>query len=270
MRYAAFVLAGVLAGATAVRAQNQYQQPYTPPPAQAVPALDPAHNRLDALLLRWEQELNKIQNLEAQVVRTDKDRTFGQVVVLKGVAKYKKPNLGLLQLVKVGGKPEEFEKFICTGTYLFQYSPATKIIWVHELPRPKPGQVADANFMALIFGMRAADAKARYNLQLTKEDENWIYIQVTPTRAEDKADFQRAQLVLNAKTFLPRRLWFEGVNQNEQTWDLPAVNTNAQIDAREFAAPEAPPGWRKEMARQPNAAAPGGDLRPRVVRPKQP
>jgi hypothetical protein len=65
---------------------------------------------------------------------------------------------------------------------------------------------------------------------------------------------------------MPRRLWFEDANQSEHTWELPTVNTSGQIDAREFAPPQAPQGWRTELARRPTAAAPAADPRPRVVR----
>jgi TIGR03009 family protein len=233
-------------------------------PGAASPALDPAHNRLDSLLLRWEEEMKKVQTLEAQCVRITKDKTFQDTDVFEGTAKYMKPNMAMLKMEKKG-KPQIFEKYVCTGSFLYEYVPQSKQVRVHELPPPKPGQVSDDNFLSFLFGMRAEEAKRRYDLKLTKEDEHWIYIEVLPRFPADKADFQKAQLVLGSKTFVPRRLWFEQPNGNEITWDLPHIDNAARLNRTEFTSPDMPSGW--SMVRVPRAnETPRNDVQPRVIR----
>lgn len=250
MRYVWLALAG---GLWVGAASAQVPQPAAP--------FDPAHNRLDALLLRWEQELQKVDTLDAQIVRTTDDKTFQVKEVAEGVARYKKPNLALMEL---HGKtnPQLFEKYVCTGTYLYEFAPASKEIRAHELPPPKPGQVADDNFLSFLFGMKAETARQRYDLRLVQEDKYYIYIEVYPRTAEDKADFSRARLVLNNQTYLPRQLAFEQPNKNTIIWDLPRLTSGANINMADFAQPVTPPGWK--MVRVPRTDPP-----PRVVRPNR-
>ncbi|HZY88252.1 MAG TPA: TIGR03009 domain-containing protein [Gemmataceae bacterium] len=246
---------------TALAASAQQTAPPTPPPAAA-----PAPAKLDEYLRRWEQEMAKVETLAAQLNRTDKDKTFDRTVKLTGYAQYlragKGPtalNLAMLEM-RPEGKNEIAEKVICTGTFLYQFKPAEKVIQAVELPRPKPGVVADDNMLSFLLGMKAEDAKRRYDLKLAKEDQFYIYVDVAPRDPKDKVEFQRARIVLNKDSFLPRQLWFENPNNSEVTWDIPRVQTGVPLKREAFDAPQAPPGWKLvPVARQ--------DVPPRVARP---
>jgi TIGR03009 family protein len=271
MRYLGLTLVSVVLGAMTATAQ-QPPASATQPAQQPAPAtaLDPARNKLDALLLRWEKEMTTIQTIVAQCTRTSVDKTFQRKEIYEGTAKYMKPNFAMLEMQNKG-KPQIFEKYVCTGTYLYEYVPQEKVIRVHELPTPKPGQVADDNFLSFLFGMRAEEAKRRYELKLVKgppEDQWYYYVEILPRFPADKADFARARLVLNAQTFLPRELWFEQPNGDEVKWDIPKVEAGAALNRADFTSPTTPPGW--SMARAPKAVegAPRSNVPPRVVRPK--
>lgn len=252
-----------------------YAQQTTPPaqPAQTPPATTaqpitpaPAPNaaRLDQLLQRWEQEMKNIQTLTAELNRTMLDKTYQGTEVYTGSAKYMKPNFALLEMQKKSN-PQVYEKYMCSGTFLYEWVPGSKVIRAHELPPPKAGQVGDDNFLSFLFGMKAEEAKRRYDLKLVKEDEWYVYIEVLPRFPADKADFQKSRLVLNKSSFLPRQVWFEQPNGNETTWDIPKIQSGTAIKREEFAPPTPPQGWntvrvpRAEAAQQP----------PRVVRPQQ-
>jgi hypothetical protein len=159
------------------------------------------------------------------------------------------------------GKPEFAEKIICTGTYLYMFAPKEKEIRAYEVPRAKPGQVSDDNFMSFMFGMKADEAKKRYSLTLHHEDKWYIYVDVVPRLASDKAEFARARLVLNKDTFLPRQLWFEHNNGGEITWDIPRLQSGASIDRRVFDAPKPAAGWKLVPVTR------AAQVQPRVVRP---
>jgi TIGR03009 family protein len=264
MRHSCLALAGVFLCCTALNAQQ--------PPAQApaVPALNP-RDRLDSLLMQWETRMKSVQTLKATIRRERDDKVFRTRDLFEGEAKYMRPNLALLDLRRKD-RPNVYEKYICTGTYLYEFNVENREIRYHELPPPKPGQVADDNFLSFVFGMKAEEAKRRYDLRLLDSpDKYYHYIEILPRYPADKSDFQKARLVLTQTTLLPRMLTFIEPNGNQITWDIPVIETGIPLDRREFERPTLPPGWQLKKMPKANAAgpAPGEDLPPRVVRPKQ-
>lgn len=229
--------------------------------------------KLDGYLLRWEQEMRKVNTLAATLARIDKDKTFGTTRKYTGGAQYMKSGTGATALnmaaleLKEDGKADVFDKFVCTGSYIYQFLPAQKELRAYEMPKPRPGQVADDNFMGFLFGMKAEEAKRRYALSLYKEDAYFIYVDVLPRFAGDKADFARARLVLNKDSFLPRQLWFEHANGSETTWDIPRLQAGATIDRRIFDAPRTPAGWKLNVITRTASATTPSTTPPRVVRP---
>jgi TIGR03009 family protein len=269
MRPYGLVLAALLTAGAAAPAQ-QAAPAGGAPPAGVPPAAAAAPTALDSYLLRWEQEMQKVERLSAQLQRIDKDPVSNMVSKFVGYAAYMKAGTGptalslaVLELRKEDGK-ELAEKYICTGTFLYDFQPVHKEIKVYELPKPKPGQVADHNLMALLFGMRAGEAKSRYDLKLFKEDQYYVYVDILPREERDRNDFVKARLVLNKDSFLPRQLWFAHRNGGETTWDIPRLQNGAALDRRLFDAPQEPPGWRKVVVQPP----PQGERpQPRVIRP---
>ena len=263
MRLQGLGLTALLLAAAPLAAQT-LPAPTTPP---APPAAQPA-DPLDDYLARWQQSMEQIQALSATLQRTDKDSVTEVERRLTGYTKYLKvgagpatQNLALLEMTPKGQK-DFSERFVCSGAFLYEYSPAEKVIRAHEMPKPRAGQVADDNFMSFLFGMKKEEARARYDLKLTKTDANYVYVEVLPKNAADKVDFKRAQIVLVKDTMLPRRLWFEQPNNAETTWDVLQINNNDRtIDRREFDAPAPPPGWKMV------SAAKDAESPPRVARP---
>jgi TIGR03009 family protein len=250
-----------LASANFVLAQGNAAQP-----VQQVPQA--GQSQLLQYLNRWEQEMLKIQTLVANIKLIEKDKTFETTTASLGLAKYMKVgqgtstvNLASLELRKEG-KVELDKKFLCTGNFLYQVLFEAKEIRAFEMPKPKQGQVADDSFMSLLFGMKAEEAMKRYDLRVAMEDQWYIYMDIIPRFPADKADFQRARVVFNRATFMPRQLWFEQPNGSEVTWDLPKIDTNIRLERSEFDAPRAPQGWK--MVQEPLAQ----QGQPRVVRPK--
>lgn len=227
----------------------------TPPRLPATPALSPpipVDSVLDGYLQRWEQEMQKVQSLEAQMHRLDVDHTFNAKTEYEGVARYMKDgkgpstrNLALLEM-RPKGQKDFSEKFICTGTYLYMFSPGTKEIKAYELPKTRPGEMADDNFLSFMFGMKAEEAKRRYDLKLDHQDDYYIYVNVTPRYPRDREDFQTARIVLYKKTFLPTQLYFRQPNNNEVQWDISPSNLriNIPLNQRAFEKPVTPKDWK--------------------------
>lgn len=263
MRNSCLAAASVLLLATAVSAQPS-ANPQNPQNTQkpAAPLLDPDRNRLDALLLQWEQMMTRVETVSAECTRITDDKVSGRKEEFVGKAKYMKPNLAALYLEKKT-KPDIFERYICSGTYLYEYRPQQKRMVIHELPPPKSGQFDD-NLLSFLFGMKAEEAKRRYDLKLVQEDKWWIYLEIVPRYPADKADFAKARLVLSNRTFLPRALWFMENNKNEIKWDIPKIDTGVALDRKEFSPPSPPPGWDVRREKRPEVTP-----APRVVRPQQ-
>src|SRR5262245_29267826 len=280
MRNPMLALAALLAAAGFVPAQ-------TNPPGKAAPATPPqdpaAAARLDAHLQRWEEAMRKVQTLDAEITREDKDKTFGTRTKFFGAAKYMKSGAGPTALdlatleLKQEGKADLADKFVCTGTYLYKFEVASKEIRAYEMPKPKPGQVADDSFLGFLFGMKAEAAKRRYVLNFASlktapngEDTHYVYVDVLPRFPEDKAEFARARLVLNKDSYLPRQLWFEHANGSDTLWDVPKIQAGVTLDRRIFDAPKVPPDWKFVPVPKGTAASNGtGDVPPRVIRPQK-
>ena len=245
MRCYGLVLATLVLASLPASAQQAQQTPAVPPAA--------ADNKaLDEHLVKWEAAMKKVETLGAELRRIDKDPVYEHVQKLTGVAYYMKAgngptaqNLALLEM-RVEGQKAFKEKFVCTGAYIYQYLPEQKEIRYYKLPKPEAGQSAEENnLLSLLFGMKAEDAKRRYELKLSKEDTYYIYVDITPRSAADKSDFQRARLVLNKSNYLPRQLWFEHANRSEVMWDIPNLQVGGgNVQRRWFDAPQAPPGWK--------------------------
>jgi TIGR03009 family protein len=215
--------------------------------------------------------MKAIQSFNADCVQTRLDKQFRSTDIFEGQALYLRPNLASL-FMKKKNKPEVYEKFICTGQFLYRYVPANKQVRIYDLSDPKTGQVADDNFLSFLFGMKAEEAKRRYQLTLVKgppEDQWYYYIDVLPRYDADKVDFTRARLVLLQSTFMPRQVWFEQPNGDEVTWDIPRIDATKPVDRREFQQPTLPSDWT--FFRVPRTEAPrSSEPPPRIVRPEKP
>ena len=137
MRSSWLALAGLFLGSS-LYAQAPTPPPTTPPatpPAAGptgqptpAPAAAPNQARLDTLLVKWEEEMKKVQTLTAELSRSTVDKAYGKADTFSGTAKYMKPNLAALEMVKKDDS-QRYEKYICTGTFLYEFVPASKVIW---------------------------------------------------------------------------------------------------------------------------------------------
>ncbi len=242
--------------------------PAQPPQRPATPQPTPDQLKLDAYMQRWEQEMQKIQTLAATLVREEKDTSFNHRQKFVGYAQYMKSQSGIGQAMlemRPEGKQEVSERYIITGPLLYQFVPSAKEIRKYELPKPQAGQVGNDSLMSLMFGMRADDAKKRYDIRPGKdrlEDANYIFVDIYPRTPQDMGDFRRAQIVLSRDTFLPRRLWFEQPNGSEVMWDIPSIKAGVQVNDAFFQEPVAPQGWKLVPVPR-NAEAPPSTIRGR-------
>jgi TIGR03009 family protein len=266
MRLSRPALAATLLLATTVRAQQPPPRLSSSPtpPAPVAPAA-PADPALDAHLRRWEQEAQKFQTLALRLERVDKDNVLGTVRQYTGMAYFMKTGTGAsarnMVLLETFGQDKALaEKFVCTGNFFYLFNTAAKEISAHELPRAAPGAMPDDNFLGM-FGLRAEEAKRRYNITFQNEDATYIYIGIKPRFPRDKEDFVEARVVLNKSTFLPVQLSYRQSNNSEVVWSIRSAYVNKQLDQKWFDKPETPPGWKFVKVRPEDSVPPAKVIR---------
>ncbi len=223
-------------------------------PPQTAP-VEPQRDNLDAYLTRWEDAMKTVNTLAVACSRTEIDPTYKTRKTYTGTIHFVKPT-NFFWHMAAKDKPTDYERYICTGTYIYQYLPAEKVIKYYPAPKTtRDGKLTDDSSLAFLFGMKGAEAKGRYNLKLHNVDQNYVYIDVESKNPVDRADFVKARLVLNKDTFLPRQIWFETPNAGEVLWDLSNIQPNAIIKPEVFATPQTPKDWKSVPAQTPARVA---------------
>ena len=141
MRPRRLALTALLLAAAPLAAQ---QAPPTPPPAPPQPpAVQPALDPLDDNLDRWQQAMEQVQGLSAQLKRTEKDQTADVEKHYTGYTKYLRissggttQNLALLEMTPEGRK-EFSERYVCSGAFLYEFSPQKMEMRLTRCPSPR-------------------------------------------------------------------------------------------------------------------------------------
>src|SRR5207302_8140984 len=139
-------------------------------PGALVPALDPQKNPLDRHLLNWEDRMKSVESIIAKLDRMEKAKD-GTTRILKGEARFLKPNYFAVQMIRQDN-PNLFEMFIGSGQIVYEYRALTKEIWYRKLDNTEV-QLQNNILSIMFLGMNSVTAKQRYDLEITKEDENY-------------------------------------------------------------------------------------------------
>jgi TIGR03009 family protein len=264
MRHVGLAVGLMLIGTASVQAQTnqQGQQPPRNQPAQQQPQQQPApalptNPRLDSLLDQWEAKMTSIKSIEAQIARQYDDKTWKTKEVYTGKAYFQAPNLARLELGRQDNPALNYERYVCTGQFTYQFVPAQKQLRVYDMGPIQKGGGAQGNFLSFLVGMKAAEAKQRYNIALLGEDKWYIYLEVMPRYAADKADFTTAKIALRQQEFTPAMLVYTEANGNVATWNIPKLVADSRLDRRLFEKPDTPPGWELKREPAPGARAAG-------------
>src|SRR5262245_24797457 len=209
------------------------------PRARLAP-IDPAA-QLNYVLTKIEERMKGADSILVQdCTRIDTD-VRGVKKTWKGELRFLKPNLFAIRMEQQEDR-RMVEMMISTGKYLYEYRPQFKKLMIHELP-PIPAGGLDHNALALALGKSAAEAKQRYDMRITKEKPDSVYIELVPKQVEDKREFTKAELVLAVPSLTPKRLWFAQPSGNTVEWLLPNFDTQRKLTKDHFRPGPAPEGW---------------------------
>lgn len=207
---------------------------------------------LKEILAGWEKALGALTSLSMECERTTVDNIFESTEIFKGSIKLLKAgdprkgflaSLEMLKMEKGQPVPNRYEKFIVTGSDLYEFDPGNKVIRKHAIAPGKGGQ-RDDNVLSFVFGKKAGDVLNRYTISSVpakKDDKYYFYVKIEPKHEQDKADFTEAHVALYKSNLLTAMISYRQPNGNQVTWLFTKVEPNAKLTERDFAAPEPPP-----------------------------
>ena len=277
--------AGYPAQPTASR-QGVPLPPRVQQPPQAPFQLSPQQQAdLMAVLRAWEEKSDGIKLLYCDFVRWDYDAVFGQrnpdpknpqlpgAIIPReshGELKYAAPDKGLYHIKEikeykatVGGKKEFVtrtdggEHWICDGLAIWEYNFEKKQLIERKLPPELQGKAITDGPLPFLFGAQAGKLMQRYFLRIATPDtvKGQIWLEAYPRFQFDAANFQRATMILDQKTFWPFAL--EVILPNAQAngareksrhvhqFQNHLVNDPLRIFKADFSKPDLPRGWTK-------------------------
>ncbi len=183
---------------------------------------------LDKALALWEEKSGAVQRYECTFKRFQYDPTLTQehaYTVAAGVLKYLKPDKGLFkveQLVYYKGldkeqKPQYLENpdkqfgeyLICDGKYVHEMDQNQKKCIKRELPPQMQGNAIHLSPLPFLFGVKAAEVQTRYWIRPLAPPEgrkNEVWLEAYPRRADDAANYQRVQVVIDINDWMPKAL----------------------------------------------------------------
>jgi TIGR03009 family protein len=247
MRAAGFALV-VLLIAGSIGLSQPPAVPGVPPPPKAA---DP---KLDAHLDAWEKKMVSVVNLRTEITLKRTDAVFKKDTNFTGVVLCMKPNYAVLRLDNSGDPTKaDYEAYICDGKAVYAYNGVQKTITEIPLPQNQPG--VDNLMLDFLAGMKANDVKQRFNINLFKTDENYIYLDIKPLRPNDQREFTHLRLALygpgpnTAKlAYLPAQVYMLKPNGDSESW----MFTKPQVDIPGVAPANFKyvpvPGWDHKKA----------------------
>ncbi|MEX0702524.1 MAG: PASTA domain-containing protein [Planctomycetales bacterium] len=180
--------------------------------------LDPA---LERILLNWSRATDKITKLHGDHERYVYDSVFATERRSKGKLYYEAPDKGRIDLTPVDvrsgdvsgmkdpqGRPytlvkDQPEKWICPGDRIMAVNEETREVDIYPIPQAKQGRNIMEGPLPFLFGMPPDMAKQRYRLQLVQDLPERCWIEAEPRWQSDAANYRKAEILLDKRTWLP-------------------------------------------------------------------
>jgi TIGR03009 family protein len=150
-----------------------------------------------------------------------------------------KPSFARLRMASDADKSgKDYEAFICDGKKVYEYNGLQKTITEWKLPDPRADPAAPHSLLLdLVAGMKAKAARERFDITFKAEDKDYLYLNVKPKRAQDKAEFLELRLALyKAKTpYLPAGVYLVKPSGDTEDWWFAEPQANLPgIDEKVF------------------------------------
>jgi len=179
---------------------------------------------LEQILRNWEQQTAKITKLQGDTRYREYDKTFSVEYRGEGRFAFEAPDRGNYELrpakiskgetssVKTDDKqpyelkPKDAERWICTGAEILRIDETHKTYEVVPIPEERRGDRIIEAPLPFLFGMKAEQAKQRYQIELVKDAEQEIVLKLRPNWSGDAANWSQATVVIQKTNYLPREV----------------------------------------------------------------
>ncbi len=274
--------------------QPRSPAPVLPQAPKAPFQLNPQEQqRMNQLLAVWERESDKVKLFRCQFTRWDYDFTFGPkkngflMSERHGEIVYRAPDNGTFKendmrsFDSATGKYTEstagLEHWVCDGKAIYQFQPKTKTLEITELPPEMRGKAITDGPLPFLFGAKAETLRQRYWIRETTpqaEVGRQVWLEAWPKHAQQAANFQRVEVILGEKDFLPTGMQVYTPNGKDRTaylFEERKINDKiGDILNGYFLPPRTPLGWKKVVnpISPPSAQTPPAAALKQAARPK--
>jgi TIGR03009 family protein len=231
----------------------------------AEPAAQAPDKRITQLVQRWAIDAVQTASLWVKIQQTRTNPVFRNAPpeIREGEAKFMKladGSFGARIELANPQDPNDFERFIYTGTHLYQLRSREKVVNVVPLGPQQASSAPEDSPLGFLYGMSAESAWKRYKIAVTKEYDGYLHVQITPNFARDQQEFTRAELAIvnrdqpKIPKDMPKYISFVEPNNVQVTWYIDELRRNAgnRVQAKDFAPPAVPPGWQKVVQPAPD------------------
>jgi TIGR03009 family protein len=248
------------------------------PPQRAMFQLTQAQTaQLHRVLKSWEDEGDQIKNFACEFERWEYDPVFGpgtEIPKTKGYGdlKYVKPDKGRFHIEKLehytpGATPNdpptyevkkgEFgERWVCDGEWVYEYKFDQKKLVCYEIPAEMQGKAIVDGPLPFLFGAKKNQLLARYDMKVTDESDEQVWIDAWPLRREDAANYQHVEVILSKPRMLPSAMKVympNGKTSMVYIFKPASVNNALSSIIDFFEQPRTPFGWEKVIEKAPES-----------------
>ena len=183
---------------------------------------EPISEELQKILDEWEKKSALIKSLHGTHTRVVYNLVFEVEKLSEGKFYVETPDKGRIDLVglppkkgevskRLGKKGEPFrlvadraEKWICDGLEVKMVNDDEKNYEVEDLPKHLRGTNIINGPLPFLFGMKAAEIKRRYHIELIPTKNTEVHtLRVVPRRLNDRDNYKEAFVRLDKARFLP-------------------------------------------------------------------
>ncbi len=201
-----------------------------PRPAPEPLKIEEISPELEKILKNWELTTSQFKKMTGEFSRFKYDKTFevewraeGKFAYeapdkgnyeLRGIEPRKDKNGNLEESQKIGSdgkttytlKADSPERWVCTGKEVIKINEKEKTYEKLAIPPDSQGENIMDGPLPFLFGMKADQAKRRYRLTLDTKHKNAteIKLHVVPRLPKDSANWSKAKVIIDAKTFKPK------------------------------------------------------------------
>jgi TIGR03009 family protein len=226
-RHGSWMLCSCALGSTLLAGWAMAQPPAVPPqraerPEPAVMQVTPVDPKLDALLKEWERKTAGIKTLHGEHFRREYNDVFQVQKQSEGEFYFESPDKGRIDIRGIppksnqvankknpqNGQPFKLEAgldqtWICNGKEIVVVDPPQKQFERMPIPPEMQGNNIIRSPLPFLFGMKAEDAKRRFQMTIVDEKPEYWLLDVVPRSKVDGQNYSQARVFLDKETYVP-------------------------------------------------------------------